>query len=207
MKLTRRLLSLLLICIFASPVLADHPSKHKKPVELLWLLNGIKNTYECEIPETDQGTTIATCHDHDIINLKTGQIIGTATDATADVVPADTGLVGTGTTFFHLPQGTLVIRGTGSIQPVLHGTPTLDNHPVTHIAGIFPDAPQANNVLYGTGVFKNAEGSFSLLGALDLTHAAQGQSAFHCVYFMDIKVDRKHARRWRTGAPVNPRLD
>lgn len=207
MKMTARLLSLVLIYFFANTAFANDQAEDKRLLNLLWLLDGIKNTYECEIPATDQGTTKATCHDHDIINLKTGRIIGTATDATADVVQVDTGLVGTGTTFFYLPQGTLVIRGRGTIQPVLYGTPTLDNHPVTHIAGIFPNERGANNVLNGMGVFKKAEGSFSLLGALDLTNSASGQSAFHCVFFMDIKVDRKHAKHWKTGAPKDPRLN
>lgn len=209
MRISHNLAVLAFTIAFANTAIAeDHQYRHddKKHVNLLWLINGTKNSYTCEIPPTDLGTTEATCHDHDIINLKTGQIIGTATDATADVVPANGGLVGTGTTFFHLPQGTLVVRGTGTIQPVLHGNPQLDGHPVTHIAGIFPE-PNANNVLSGTGVFEGTEGTFVLLGALDLTNAAQGLASYHCLYDMDLKMDRNLAKRWKVGAPKNPRLN
>ena len=208
MKIARNLAALALTIAFANTAIAgDHRYQHddKKHVNLLWLINGTKNSYTCEIPPTDLGTTEATCHDHDIINLKTGRIIGTATDATADVMPTSEGLVGTGTTFFHLPQGSLVVRGTGTIQPVLHGNPQLDGHPVTHIAGIFPE-PHDNNVLNGTGVFEGTEGTFVLLGALDLTNAAQGQGSYHCLYDMDLKMDRKLAKHWKVGKPKNPRL-
>ena len=156
-------------------------------VQFLWLLDGIRNTYECGVPETDEGTTVATCHDHEIIDLRTNRIIGTATDATADVSAVDGGLVATGTTFFRLPQGNLTIRGRGTIQPMLEGNPMLDNSPVTHIAGIFPE-PGANDVLGGTGAFEGAKGTFGLLGALDLTNAAQGQSKFHCVYLFNLQL-------------------
>lgn len=168
-------------------------------VKYLWLLNGIRNTYDCDIPPTDQGTTIATCHDHEIIDLKTGQILGMATDATADVSQVGSALVATGTTTFRLPQGTLIIRNSGVIQPMAPGggSPTLDRSPVTHIAGIFPNDPDENNVVDGTGLFKNATGNFALLGALDLTNAAAGRSKFHCVYFMDLKLDAHVVKRFK----------
>ena len=166
-------------------------------VRYLWLLNGIRNTYECEIPPTDQGTTVANCHDHEIIDLKSGEILGMATDATADATMEGTAIVATGTTTFRLPQGTLIIRNRGVIQPMTPGggTPTYERSPVTHIAGIFPDDPDENNVIGGTGIFRNATGNFALLGALDLTNSASGQAKFHCVYFMDLKLDRRVVKR------------
>lgn len=164
-------------------------------VEFLWLLDGIRNTYECEIPVTDMGTTVATCHEHEIIDLRTNKIIGTAVDATADVDVVGDGLVGTGTTTFYLPQGTLVIRGRGTIQPILEGEPVLNRGSVTHIAGIFPNAGEDNNVIDGTGVFEGAKGTFALLGALDLTNSDKGQSQFHCVYFMDLELMRRFKQK------------
>lgn len=168
-------------------------------VKYLWLLNGIRNTYDCEIPPTDQGTTIASCHDHEIIDLKTGEILGMATDATADLSQEGSAFVATGTTTFRLPQGTLIIRNRGVIQPMAPGggSPTLDRSPVTHIAGIFPNDPEENNVIGGTGLFKKAKGNFALLGALDLTNAAGGQSKFHCVYFIDLKLDAQVVKRFK----------
>lgn len=173
-------------------------------VQLLWLIEGAKDLYECEVPETDQGSTLATCHDHEIIDLHTNRVIGTATDATTDVTEDGEGLIATGTTFFHLRQGDLVIRGRGTIQPMLEGEPILNNAHVTHIAGIFPE-PDANNVIDGTGLFKDAEGTFSLLGALDLTNMAEGQSQFHCVYLINLRLKRGAIRGLRqSGTDMGP---
>jgi hypothetical protein len=209
MNIVRNLAAMAFTLAFANITIADdhgYGYDEKQRVNLLWLINGTKNSYTCEIPPTELGTIEATCHDHDIINLKTGRIIGTATDATADVMQIGEGLVGTGTTFFYLPQGTLVVRGTGTIQPTLHGNPQQDRHAVTHIAGIFPE-PDANNVLSGTGVFEGTEGTFVLLGALDLTNAAQGQGSYHCVYDIDLEMDRRRAKHWKHRSPKNPRLN
>lgn len=157
---------------------------------MILLLNGIRNSYQCQIPATELGTVTASCHDHEVIDLATNRIVGWATDATADVTPTENGLVGTGTTFFHLTHGDFVVRGTGSIQPVLYGSPVQSGSPVTHIAGIFPNNGE-NNVLseLGTGRYQGAEGTFTLLGALDMTNAAQGQGAYHCMYFIYLERD------------------
>lgn len=169
---------------------ADKVGKNTERLQLLWLINGTKNTYDCVIPATDRGTVDATCHNHDLIDLKTNKIIGTAVDATADVDAVENGFVGTGTTFFYLKNGSLVVRGRGSIQPVLvDGSPMIEDRPVTHIAGIFAE-PGANNVLSGTGVFKNATGTFTLLGALDLANSANGQQSFHCLYEIELELNR-----------------
>ena len=175
--------------IMATAVFADHKEKEYEYVQYLWLLDGLKNTYECDVPETEIGSTIANCHDHKVIDLKTNKIIGIATDATTDVETVGDGLVATGTTFFHLPEGNLVIRGRGTIQPMLEGEPKLNGAPVTHIAGIFPEDGE-NNVIDGTGVFRNATGTFGLLGALDLTNAAEGQAQFNCVYFLNLRLEK-----------------
>lgn len=162
-----------------------HPKQ--KHVQMLLLLNGIKNTYACSVPITDLGSVEATCHDHDIIDLRSNKIIGTATDATTDMAQVDGAFVATGTTFFRLPYGELVVRGRGTIQPVAVEGPIMNGSPVTHIAGIFPQAG-ASNVLYGTGIYANASGTFALLGALDLSNAGQGQMAFNCVFFIDLEL-------------------
>lgn len=177
MKISHLVTAVIAACV----VTGEASAHHKQQQNLLLLLDGRKNVYECEIPATDRGTTIASCHDHDVINLKTGKVIGTATDSTADVEEIGDGLVATGTTFFRLKHGALTLRGRGTIQPSLVGQPVLDNAPVTHIAGVFPN-PGDNQVLEGTGRYAHATGTFALLGALDLSQAAQGIEKFHCVY-------------------------
>ena len=199
MRNLNKILIILTAILVAQPVLADNKRKYDpyqvnrqtERVEMLLLLNGIKNTYECSIPATDRGTVLATCHDHDVIDLRTNKIIGTAVDATADVDAVDSGFVATGTTSFYLKNGSFVIRARGSIQPILEGAPVLDGSPVTHIAGIFPQAGD-NHVLSGTGVYRHASGTFNLLGALDLTNSSVGQSAFHCIYTINLDLNRRH---------------
>ena len=184
-----RILIAVFLSLFSIAGFADDQEKEYVKVQYLWLLDGLKDTYECEIPETDQGSTIANCHDHKIIDLNKNKIIGVATDATADVEVVGDGLVATGTTFFNLPEGNLVIRGRGTIQPMLDGEPVLNRAPVTHIAGIFPDEGE-NMVIDGTGIFRNATGTFGLLGALDLTDSANGQAQFNCVYFLNLLLEK-----------------
>lgn len=204
-KFKYQLAFLMLFSSLATVALADDwddddVSNHETvSVRYLWLLNGIRNTYECEIPPTDMGTTIAGCHDHEIIDLKSNQILGVATDATADVSQVGDALIATGTTTFHLPQGMLMIRGRGAIQPMPAeaGTPELDRSPMTHIAGIFPNHADENNVIGGTGLFKNARGTFGLLGALDLTNSGENQAKFHCVYFIDLELSKKAVSQYK----------
>jgi len=199
MKILIAFFTAIIIATIAQPVFADKKNKYDpysvnkntERLEMLLLINGIKNTYECAIPGTDRGTVTATCHDHDVIDLKTNRIIGSAVDATADVDQIDAGLVATGTTFFKLKNGSFVIRARGTIQPVLYGDPVLNGSPVTHIAGIFPQAGD-NHVLSGTGVYKNATGTFSLLGAIDLSNSAEGQAAFNCIYKINLTLNKNH---------------
>ena len=168
--------------------------------QYLWLIEGNRVFFECDIPETEQGSTKATCHDHEIIDLHNNRVIGRATDATADI-NADfegDGMVATGTTFFKLRQGNFTVRGRGTIQPILEGNPTLNDAPVTNIAGIFPE-PGENQVIEGTGIFEGAEGTFTLLGALDTTNFAGDVpgSQFFCVFVIDLQLQRSAIRNIR----------
>ncbi|MDQ2696816.1 MAG: hypothetical protein M3Z21_15850 [Pseudomonadota bacterium] len=199
MKAVHKLIVLLACIVLADTALAAHqnnrtyrPPVKREFVEMLLLLKGLKNTYPCQIPATDQGTTSATCVDFDVIDLKTNRIVGTATDTTADVAPEGTGLVATGTTFFRFPQGTLVVRGRGSIQPTLVGPAILNRAQITHIAGIFPPSADANAVLSGTGRYRNATGSLVLLGALNLDNAPV-QEQFFCLFLLRLNLNHDSA--------------
>ncbi len=101
------------------------------------------------------------------------------------------GLIATGTTFFELPHGDLVVRGTGTIQPTIPaaGSPVLNGVPVTHIAGIYPQENE-NNVLSGSGLYENASGTFALFGALDLSTVNEGYNVFNCVFFINLQLNK-----------------
>jgi hypothetical protein len=124
----------------------------------------------------------ATCFDMNLIDAKTGNVIGRGSDCLSGMTPSksDNGLTVTATTFFYFPGGTLVSRGLVTVQPVHDGSPDF-----THITGAVP-SPYDNNVIYGDGKFKNAYGTVRLSGAVNLTNFASGSIVFDCVFVIDI---------------------
>ncbi len=177
---------------------SEHSHPYVEREQMLLLLNGTRTSFECDIPATDRGTVVAMCHNHEVIDLKTNKIIGTATDATADVDEVNGGLVGTGTTFFHLKNGSFVVRGRGTIQPLLVGNaPVIAGNPVTHIAGIFPEQGETNILTeLGSGKYKDATGTYILLGGIDLSKSDEGISTYHCIYEIDLDLNPS-ARQYR----------
>ena len=57
-------------------------------------------------------TLDATCFNVDLVDAKTGNVIGSAIDCLSDIKSSDTdnGMMLTGTTFFFFPGGTLYLR-------------------------------------------------------------------------------------------------
>jgi len=129
------------------------------------------------------------CFDLDLVDVKTGNVIGAATDCLTDINVVEVDAAGpnaalVGTTFFHFDGGTVIARGLTTVQPVLHGSPNF-----THITGAIPGLAQ-NGVIYGDGKFKNAAGPARLSGAVDLTNwtGADGTPmTFDCVFILDLK--------------------
>ena len=125
----------------------------------------------------------AACFDVDLVDAKSGNVIGTATDCLSSITPSatDNGLMLTGTTFFYFPGGTLISQGMTTVQPVLHGSADF-----THITGAVP-SPGDNSVVYGDGKFKKAAGPVRLSGAVNLSAlGSDGQITFDCVFIIDI---------------------
>ena len=137
----------------------------------------------------DESTAL--CFDLDIIDLKTGRKIGTASDCLSNIEEVNGGLALVGRTIFNFPGGKLVTRGLTSVQPTTRGS--LD---FTNITGAIPAAGE-NSVLSGTGRFKNASGSARLSGAVKIVPIANGpgkeddqlQMTFDCVFDHDLSVN------------------
>jgi hypothetical protein len=121
----------------------------------------------------------ALCYDLDLVDVKTGNVIGSAADCLTNINLIGSGVALTGTTFFFFPGGTVVSRGLTTVQPVLHGSPDF-----THITGAIPQ-PGDNNVVYGDGKFKNASGPVRLSGAVNLNNFPN-QATFDCVFILDV---------------------
>jgi len=124
----------------------------------------------------------ATCFDIDLIDAKTGNVIGSGADCLSRVNPSmtDNGMSLTATTFFYFPGGTLVSQGLVTVQPKLDGLEEF-----THVTGAAP-SPSENSVIYGDRKFKKAAGSVRLSGLVNLSEFGSGVIDFDCVFIIDI---------------------
>ena len=125
----------------------------------------------------------ATCFDIDLIDAKTGNVIGSGADCLSRVTPSETdnGMLLTATTFFYFPGGTLVSQGLVTVQPKVPDS--LEEF--THVTGAAP-APSENNVIYGDRKFKKAAGSVRLSGLVNLSQFNSGVIDFDCVFIIDM---------------------
>ena len=121
----------------------------------------------------------ALCYDLDLVDVKSGDVIGSAADCLTNISGVGDGVALTGTTFFFFPGGTIVSRGLTTVQPTTHGSSDF-----THITGAIPQAGD-NNVVYGDGKFKNASGPVRLSGAVNLGNFP-AQATFECVFILDV---------------------
>ena len=124
----------------------------------------------------------AACFDIDLIDAKTGNVIGSGADCLSLVTPSatDNGMSLTATTFFYFPGGTLVSQGLVTVQPKLDGLEDF-----THVTGAAPSLSE-NNVIYGDRKFKKAAGSVRLSGLVNLSQFGIGVIDFDCVFIIDI---------------------
>jgi hypothetical protein len=131
-------------------------------------------------------TDEAWCFDVDLVDMKNQQVIGTGTDCLADVTPMTPGVKLVGTTYFHMPQGDLVVRGNTSVQPVFHPIETPDGQSMTHITGA---AGIGNAVIDGTKLFAGATGTARLSGMVDMSAFFTNVGdpiTFNCIFVIDL---------------------
>lgn len=126
----------------------------------------------------------ALCYDLDLVDVKSGNVIGSAADCLTDISGVGDGVALTGTTFFFFPGGTVVTRGLTTVQPKTHGSADF-----THITGAIPQ-PTDNNVIYGDGKFKNASGPVRLSGAVNLSNFP-AEATFDCIFVLDVGAGQK----------------
>lgn len=154
-----------------------------------------KNTIVVALRGTDTGemrtspvpgeTKELLCFDVDLIDLKTGKVIGTGSDC-LEVLGMDEcgGLRVIGTTVFNLPQGILISRGLTTVQPTTHGSVGR-----THITGSIPEAGD-NSILHGTRKFQEASGPVRLSGAVtmqpDVPSAGDLTISFDCLFVIEL---------------------
>jgi hypothetical protein len=151
-------------------------------------LVGTGPMYEDTVPDIDGdfNPDPAICFDTDLYNGKNRQLIGTATDCLSNIMPSGLGVKLVGTTFFHMPQGTLVTRGSTTVQPVGWPTVTPSGQTITHITGA---SGTENAILDGTGRFAGSTGTVRLSGMVDMTSFGGNPGdpiAFDCLFIIDL---------------------
>jgi hypothetical protein len=144
--------------------------------------------YEDTVPDIDGDGSDdpAICFDVELINQSNKQVVGTATDCLSDLTPTGSGVALVGTSYFHLPQGTLITRGRTSVQPVLQPTVTTWGQNITHITGA---SGTDNAIIGGTKRFEGATGTVRLSGMVDLSGFAGNigdPMTFDCLFVIDL---------------------
>lgn len=163
--------------------LRDDAGKH-----LVLNLVGTGAMYQNLVPDVngDGADDLAMCFNLDLVDRRTNQIIGKGTDCLAMVTPTGTGVAAVGTTYFHLPGGTLITRGKTTAQPVLHPTVTPRGLTVTHITGA---SSNHNSVIGGTGRFAGASGIVRLSGMVSMANFTGNIGdpiSFDCIFVVDL---------------------
>jgi hypothetical protein len=166
----------------AAGIMLTLPAQADDTKNLVVALRGAAIGQVRPVPRTPQGSTQASCFDLQLVDVRKGEVIGTATDCLSDFTPEGNGTSLTATTIFHFREGTLVSRGRTTVQPV---SPTAAPSPATHITGSIP-APGSNEVLSGDGRFRGKAATVRLSGAVDLSQLANANKiAFDCIFVID----------------------
>jgi hypothetical protein len=176
----------LLLPSFAAEALAEEGSADPR---LALQLLGEDEVEERDIPPiyNEAGDTVLAdrglCFDVDLLNLRTGKVIGTATDCLALVEEQGDGLVLVGTTTFNMPGGSFTSRGVTTVEPVATHPqfPSLSSA-ATHTTGSIPDESPGNNVIAGSGRFAGLEASVRLSGAVNMSQFGAGIIGFDCIF-------------------------
>ena len=142
-------------------------------------LAGTGSMYKKSMPGFDEE---AMCFDIDLIDMRSSDIVGTATDCLPDVQSRSDGLSLIGTTFFKLPEGILITRGKISVQPVLEETILESGQTITHITGA---SSTGNTIIAGTGIFEDSTGNARLSGMVDMSNFTMNEGdllTFNCLF-------------------------
>lgn len=149
-------------------------------------LVGTSSMYKMQVPGLDEE---AMCFDVDLYNAR-NKYVGSATDCLSDVQPKANGLTILGTTFFYLPQGTIVTRGKISIQPVLEETTLASGQQATHLTGA---SSEGNTIIEGTGIYADTTGNIRLSGLVDMSHFEMNEGdviSFNCLFEAHIHLNQ-----------------
>ena len=122
------------------------------------------------------------CFDLEIVDLETGEVLGTATDCLSSITEVGDALTLEATTEFVFPDGSITVRGLTTVQPILVGS-----SPFTHGTSAAPGDGE-NSILSGTGAYEGATGTARLSGLVALNPLEGGdlEITFDCIFVVNI---------------------
>ena len=121
----------------------------------------------------------ATCFTVELFNAKNGRWLGHADDCLSMIVNNEGSINLVGTTYFYLPQGTLITRGETTVQPVTTEIMT----PATTMPHITGATGTGNAILAeSSGRFMGQTGTVRLSGMVDMSDLDNGNITFDCLF-------------------------
>ena len=131
------------------------------------------------VPVATPADVVGTCLETDLFDASTNRLIGTGIDCLdfAEVDGASFSI--NRTTVFNFPEGRLVASGLTTVVPIFGGS----SPDFTHVVGDVDDA--TDNIVSGTGRFKNATGNVRLSGIVNLS-SFPTTIGFNCIFVIDL---------------------
>lgn len=179
----------ILICALPNAAIAEHheASFSADHQHLMLKLTGTGSMYMSAVPGLDEE---AMCFDVDLVDMKSGNTVGSAKDCLSEVQNKGDGLGIVGTTYFNLPEGTFVIRGRISVQPVLEETVLETGETISHITGA---SNTGNSIIEGTGIYENSTGNARLSGMVDMASFNMNEGeliSFDCLFVIHLDLNQ-----------------
>ena len=148
---------------------------------ILVKLNGTAPGYLRSVPGFDEE---ALCFDIDLLDLKSGEIIGGATDCISDEQMNADGVEFVGTTYLYLPGGNVSVRSVADENIMLR-----TGQKITNITG---SATTGNTFIEGesTGIYENSTGNTRISGMINTENFAFNvgdEQFFDCIF--EIQLD------------------
>ena len=182
--LGKPLLSYIIALFLTFAASVSSANDHRADPRLVVLVEGRASGYPSFVPDIDGDGSddFGFCFDVNLTDAKTNKVIGTATECVSDLEDDDNPAYAT--TTFNFPPGTLVSRGKmnfGLVSWDPGSNPDVAG--INVLSGYFP-APDSNNVLSGTGRFRNATGRVRLSGAVQ--ELGNGEAILNCIFIIDL---------------------
>ncbi len=130
----------------------------------------------------------ALCFDLELVDMKTNEVVGKATDCISNMQEVDKGFSLLGTSYFMVEKGIFkgkfTTRGQTTVQPQ-----TGDSDLITHFTGSYPSEMDMNGIIETSDSFLDLKGSVRVAGAVNLSNYSEEypEIKFDCIFIINVK--------------------